>query len=152
MQVFRIAKTRHINDLSGTGARLNGGRWNHPGIGILYTSPTRALATVEFLVHVPAAMMPRNLGMVAIEIPDPIVPQETIATDLPENWRRHPAPPALAEIGSNWALSNNALLLRVPSAVVEHEYNILINPAHPDMRRVTIVDVQPYIFDNRLMR
>ena len=152
MQVFRIAKTAHINDLSGAGARLNGGRWNRPGIGLLYTSPTRALATVEFLVHVPASVLPRNLSIATLQIPDPVVPEEIPATDLPKNWRQHPAPPALAEMGSAWALSNRTLLLRAPSAVVEHEFNVLINPAHPDMRQVNIAIVQPYLFDARLTR
>ena len=152
MRVFRIAKARYIMDLSGAGARLNGGRWNHTGISIIYTSLSRALATVEYLVHVPRAILPRNLSIATVEIPDGIVPDGVKTADLPGNWRQYPPPPDLAEIGSNWALSNRSLLLQVPSVVVAHEYNILINPAHPDMRRVNIADVQPYVLDERLIR
>jgi len=50
--LYRIAKTRHIYDLTGAGARLYGGRWNHKGIGMIYTSETRSLASLEFLVHI----------------------------------------------------------------------------------------------------
>ena len=73
-------------------------------------------------------------------------------SDLSEDWRQYLAPPELAEIGSNWALSGKSLLLQVPSAVVEDEYNVLINPMHSDMGKVTVVDVQPYVFDGRLIR
>lgn len=152
MRVFRIAKARYINDLSGAGARWNGGRWNNKGIGIIYTSLSRALATVEYLVHASMSILPRNLRIATLEIPNRNVPDVVDVTDLPAHWRQYPPPPELAEIGSNWALSNRTLLLQVPSVVVEHEYNILINPAHPEMREVNIVDVQPYRLDDRLMR
>ena len=152
MRVFRIAKARYISDLSGTGARLSGGRWNRQGISIVYTSSSRALATVEYLVHVPAAIIPRNLSIAAIDIPDDIAAEKIEITDLPENWRHHPAPPELVEIGGNWALSGKSLLLQVPSAVVEGEYNVLINPTHPDMGTIMIAEVQPYVFDERLRR
>ncbi|MCI0493899.1 RES family NAD+ phosphorylase, partial [candidate division KSB1 bacterium] len=42
-----------MNDLTGTGARQYGGRWNHKGTGIIYTSESRSLAILEYLVHVP---------------------------------------------------------------------------------------------------
>jgi len=50
--VYRIAKTRYIYDLTGAGARLYGGRWNQKGIGMIYTSENRSLASLEFLVHI----------------------------------------------------------------------------------------------------
>ena len=56
----------------------------------------------------------------------------------------------LAEMGAHWALSGRSLLLQVPSAVVAGEYNVLINPTHPEMGTVTIADVRPYVFDERL--
>ncbi len=152
MRVFRIAKARYANDLSGDGARLYGGRWNRPNIGLVYASCSRALATVEYLVHVPAAMVPKNLKIVTIEIPNPAVPDRIEIADLPEGWRRYPSPGELAERGSIWALSNRSLLLQVPSAVVEREYNVLINPGHPDCGDVEIVEVLPCVFDERLVR
>lgn len=152
MRLFRIAKTRYINDLSGAGARANGGRWNRVGVGLLYTSPSRALATVEYLVHVPLARVPKNLSIATIAVPD-YVSAETITEEmLPNNWRRHPAPVELEEIGTRWIEERRSLLLRVPSAVVKGDYNVLINPAHLEMKGVEIAAVEPYLLDERLVR
>jgi len=146
MFVYRIAKKKHIEDLSGTGARLYGGRWNRKGLGLVYTSESRALALVEFLVNVPFSILPRKLCIAAVEIKDKIRPKEILLEELPKNWGKFPAPPELAEIGSKWAVSNESLALRVPSAVVPHEFNILLNSSHPDIRHVAIADVVAFDF------
>lgn len=152
MKVYRIAKTKYIRDLSGTGARMYGGRWNKKGVGILYTSENRALATVEYLVHVPSSTVPTELSIATIQITDEISQKEISISDLPANWRDYPAPEELAELGTQWALSTETLLLRVPSAAIEGEFNILINPLHPDMKHVTISCIETYRFDERLLR
>jgi RES domain-containing protein len=152
VQVYRITSTRYSRDLSGTGARLHGGRWNPKGISVVYTAESRALATVEYLVHVPLSLVPRDLRLVTLHIPDRM-PYKTIAiSDLPANWRDYPSPPALADLGEQWITALETLLLRVPSAVVAQEYNVLINPLHPDMPHITIAHVEPYQFDARLLR
>lgn len=150
MIVYRISKTKNIKDLSGTGARIFGGRWNNKGVSILYASESRALATLEYLVHVPLSLMPTDLSLASIKIPDSIVPKNILKSKLPKNWRDYPAPSRLAKIGSDWVLSNETLLLRVPSAIVKDEFNILLNPAHGDMKRVKVVDVEKYTLDTRL--
>jgi RES domain-containing protein len=150
MFVYRIAKKKHIRDLSGIGARLYGGRWNRKGIGIVYTSESRALSLIEFLVNVPFSILPNKLCIATAEIDDQIHPKEIALGDLPKNWRKFPAPLELAEIGSKWAVSNESLALRVPSAVVPHEFNILINPSHTDMKHVAIADVEELEMDKRL--
>jgi len=152
MKVYRIAKTPYIRDLSGSGAKLYGGRWNHRGTSMIYTSESRALATVEYLVHVPLSIAPAALSMLTLQIADEIAPKEILMSDLPGNWRDFPALSNLAEIGTNWARSNESLMFRVPSAVVEHEFNILINPLHPDMKHVLIFQVESYVFDRRLFQ
>lgn len=152
MEVYRIAKTAHIRDLTGTGARLYGGRWNEKGTAIIYTSESRALATVEYLVHVSATLTPTDASIACLRIPDAIVPREASLSDLPPGWYLYPAPPGLAKIGTEWVVSGASLLLRVPSAVVEGEYNILINPAHPAMKQVMVERVLPYRFDRRFLR
>lgn len=152
MKVYRIATTRYINDLSGGGARRYGGRWNHKGTSMIYTSENRALATVEYLVHVPLSIVPTHLSLATLQISDKITPKAISISDLPGNWREYPVPSRLAELGTNWANKNESLLLRVPSAVVEHEYNILINPLHPDMKHVSVVQIERYTVDKRLLR
>jgi RES domain-containing protein len=152
MLVYRIAKTKYIHDLSGIGARTYGGRWSNRGVPIIYTSESRALATVEYLVHVPLPIVPSDISIASLNIPDGMTLREISISELPANWRDFPAPPELAELGTQWALRNETLLLRVPSAVVEHEFNILINPSHPDMKHVTISRTERYSFDVRLLR
>jgi len=152
MLVYRIASSKHIKELSGEGARLYGGRWNHRGTAIIYTSETRSLATVEFLVHVPFSFAPTDLKIAAIEIPDELTPEEVDLSALPSNWRGFPPPPELADLGTSWAQAGRTLLLRVPSAVVEHEYNILINPAHPDIARIALAKAEDFLLDRRLKK
>jgi RES domain-containing protein len=118
----------------------------------LYTSETRALATVEFLVHVFLPFAPIDLSVATIEVPDDVTREVIEPSGLPHNWCNYPAPLVLADLGTSWAKSNRSLLLRVPSAVVQHEYNVLINPEHPDMARVVIVGVEYYAPDERLFR
>lgn len=151
MHVYRIAKKSYINDLSGTGARLYGGRWNHVGTSLLYTSSTRALATVEFLVHVPPANLPPHLCLATINIPDTLKIETLSTSKLPPNWRQNPPVKTLADIGNAWVNSERSLALAVPSAVVLHEYNILINPNHVDIRHIKLISTEPYRLDERLM-
>ncbi|MDH3929879.1 MAG: RES family NAD+ phosphorylase [Deltaproteobacteria bacterium] len=152
MVVYRIAKEKYIRDLAGTGARLSGGRWNNKGVGILYASESRALAIVETLVHVGLGILPKNMSIVSIQVRKGITPKEISTSDLPDNWRAYPYLPEVADIGSKWALSNETLLLRVPSAVTPHEFNILINPSHPDFKHVKIIDIEDFTYDERIMR
>ncbi len=152
MFLYRISKNAYIRDLTGAGARLYGGRWNHRGVPLIYTSESRSLATVEYLVHLSLPEVPRDLSMATLEVPGDIVPEELDLSLLPRNWRENPAPVKLADLGTEWARSRTSLLLRVPSAVIEHEHNMLINPAHNGMSRVKLVEVEPYKLDERLMR
>lgn len=150
MIVYRICRTQNSKDLSGTGARIFGGRWNYKGVSVVYASESRALATLEYLVHVPLSLTPADLSLASIKIPDSVVPKKIPVSKLPRNWRDYPAPTRLAKIGSDWVLSNETLLLRVPSAIVKDECNILLNPAHRDMKLVEIADVEKYRLDERL--
>jgi len=152
MLVYRIARKDVVKDLTGAGAKLYGGRWNQRGTAVVYTSETRALAAVEFLVHVSLSNVPSGLMIATIEIPDSIAPEDVPRGSLPRGWRDCPPPRQVSDLGTQWAKSGKSLLLRVPSAVVEQEYNILINPLHSDMRRVKLQRVEKFEFDKRLVR
>ena len=151
MRLFRIAKAKHINDTTGAGARTYGGRWNEKGVGVIYTAESRALAALEFLVHVPMLLAPGDLRITCFDIPERLVPRALDVARLPSNWRSYPPPPELAVIGTHWVHSAESLLLRVPSAVVEHEFNVLINPAHPDFKSVAVSTPERFFFDRRLL-
>ena len=131
---------------------MHGGRWNRKDIPVVYASENRSLATLEFWVHVPLSILPSNLSIACLDISDDIVVEQISIADLPKNWRDYPTPPELADLGSEWAMAMRSLLLRVPSVVVLDEFNILINPKHPDRNRVVISSVESYMFDRRLIR
>ena len=150
IKLYRIRTTEHINDLSGTGARVYGGRWNNAGYPIVYSSGSRSLAALEFLVHVPMALAPDNLSIAEIEITDNIKRESITTKELPSNWRSYPAPEQLANIGTKWIKSTSSLLLDIPSAVIDQEVNTLINPLHPDMKHVNLAKVEKFYFDSKL--
>jgi RES domain-containing protein len=152
MLLYRIAKTPYIRDLSGSGSRLYGGRWSPKGVGVIYTAENRALAALELFVHMSRTVIPPNLSLASIKIPDRVSIKEIQATELPRNWRSFPAPPELAEIGLSWIKAKDSLLLRVPSVIIPPEVNVLINPAHPEMSGVRIIKVEPYSYDKRMVQ
>ncbi len=152
MHLFRIAKTVYIRDLSGAGPRRYGGRWNHKGTAVIYAAESRSLATLECLVHVPLPYEPLGLSVATLIVPDGASVHELRPGELPADWNRFPAPSSLADLGSEWVRGNASLLLRVPSAVVDDEFNLVINPSHPEMAEVKVEDVTTYGFDERLLR
>jgi RES domain-containing protein len=79
------------------------------------------------------------------------VPKVT-ATKLPGNWSQYPAPREIAELGDEWLKTKRTLLLKVPSAIELHEKNILLNPVHTEIKRVTVTNVEDFKFDRRLMK
>ncbi|MCD4805750.1 MAG: RES family NAD+ phosphorylase [Desulfobacterales bacterium] len=152
IKLFRISTSEYINDITGMGARIYGGRWNHTGYPAVYTSGSRSLAALEFLVHVPMALAPENLSIIEINIQENIERESINESQLPSNWRDYPAPEQLANIGTNWIKSKSSLLLDIPSAVVKKEVNTLINPLHPDIKFVDLINIEKFSFDSRLFK
>jgi RES domain-containing protein len=111
-------------------------------VSLIYSSESRALAIAEFLVNVPVSLVPSKLSIATIKIPDDITPKDIRVARLPKNWRDYPAPIKLMDMGTHWVMSKESLLMRIPSAVVEEEFNILINPSHPEMKRLTITNIR----------
>jgi RES domain-containing protein len=96
-------------------------------------------------------MIPVDLSIVTIEIPKNTGTEAIGFSKLPSHWRVYPAPIEIADLGSRWVVENRSLILRVPSAVVPGDFNILINPSHPEIREVKIKSVEPYELDKRLL-
>jgi hypothetical protein len=38
----------------------------------------------------------------------------------------------------------------VPSVIIVEEDNVLINPAHPDAKRITAIKVRRFVYDHRV--
>lgn len=150
MKVFRICKEKYANDLSGTGAKLVGGRWNSKGIPILYTSESRALAMAEVAVHLPYNLIPNDFVLVTIDIPENLKLEEVLVKNLSKKWNNFPINNSTQNIGNEFVKNNDALVLKVPSAVVAGDFNYLINSNHKDFDKIEIENIIPFIFDNRL--
>ena len=151
MDVYRLANTRRADDLTGMGAKLLGSRWNYIGTPVLYTASSKALATLEVLVHSPVSYTPDYYRMLTIRVPEDSLLSVPL-DQLPDGWSGLTPPDSLKDITENWIAENRFLLLKVPSAVVSGDYNFLINPGHPRAAEVIITDKQPYLFDLRLLR
>jgi RES domain-containing protein len=52
-------------------------------------------------------------------------------------------------MGDAWLQSRTALALRIPSFVIPQETNLILNPAHPEIARVTVT-VEIFRYDPRL--
>jgi len=151
VRVWRITRAAY-QALDGEGARLYGGRWNPEGIEVVYTSAALSLAALEYLVHVDPEDVPDDLVAMEIEIPDELEAERVELTELPRDWNAVPDHPACVERGAAWARAARVPLLRVPSAIVPEEENVLVNPRHPEARRVVVRSVRPFRFDSRLLR
>ncbi|HYX08379.1 MAG TPA: RES family NAD+ phosphorylase [Bacteroidales bacterium] len=152
MIVFRHANKRYCHDLSGTGAEITGGRWNFKGTKLLYTADSRALCMAEIAVHTPVGIMPVDYYLVTIEVPD-YSTIKLIETDtLPDNWRKFPYSKVTQESGDDFVGRNEYLYIKVPSAVVPGDFNVLINPGHPDFDRIKIIKTEKFNFDERLFK
>jgi RES domain-containing protein len=151
MLLYRICKTRYAHDLSGTGAKLAGGRWNPKGLAVLYTSQSRALAALEFLVHLEFMTPPDEYSMLTLELPDELEVTRYSAADLPSEWQVSPAPQSTINIGSRWLTEGRTPVLAVPSTLISQEYNYLFNPLHEQFRQVKLQDISPFQYDERLL-
>jgi RES domain-containing protein len=155
--VWRIAtdtKSYEADDLSGAGAKSTGGRWNAVGDALIYTSETRALGCLETVVHLNAGGLPLNRYLVSVTIPASVWAKARTETAgrLPVGWDADPSGRASIQFGTTWIRSVASALLRVPSVIVPDEYNVLINPLHPDSGAIIAVKIRKWLYDPRLTK
>ncbi|QLG45413.1 RES family NAD+ phosphorylase [Costertonia aggregata] len=152
MKLYRLSKEKYKDDLSGKGAERYGGRWNTKGMRMVYTSDSRALAKLEVAVHVSLNRLPRNYYMVTINIPDRLISTYESSMLKGKNWKNNPPIKFTQSEGDGFLRNKEGLALRVPSAVVQGDYNILINPEHPDIKKTSVLQVEKFDFDIRLFK
>lgn len=149
MILYRLCARKYAQDLSGEGARLYGGRWNHVGTPCLYTAENRALAILEYSVNVDLHLVPRALSLVQIEVSEDSVTICNIP-ELPGNWREAPAPAHTQDFGTRLLQTRQTLLIRMPSTIVPQEYNYLVNPLHRAFATVKIIGEEDFVYDPRI--
>ena len=149
-KIYRITKKEYADDLSGIGAFKVGGRWNSKGSQMLYTSSSISLSVLENLVHLSIHHVPSEMVIVKISIPTDSI-SFIERESLESIWNKFPFETYTQRIGDQWLLSQESLVLVVPSAVNIYEYNYLINPHHPKFKDVKIEEIIPFDFDSRLV-
>jgi RES domain-containing protein len=148
-QAWRIVKAKHAGTaFSGEGAAHTGGRWNSRGVRVVYTSSTRSLAALENLVHLNPPIL---FHYVAFRVRFDSALLEKLAHSLPDDWREQPPPPSTRALGDRWASEARSAVLEVPSVIIPGEVNYLLNPAHPQFRKIIIGKAEPFAFDPRLL-
>jgi RES domain-containing protein len=106
---------------------------------------------LEYFVHLDPADPPRDLVVVTAEIPDGVSRLRLAAREMPSNWRQSPAPPGLAGLGDAFVQRCNAAILIVPSVVAPSEFNWLINPQHPESRKIRLQKPEVFRYDARIV-
>lgn len=117
---------------------------------MVYTATSLALAAMEVFVHLDPSVAPDDLVAAEISTPEDL-PIEVVEVEaLPVRWRATEV--ETSRIGTAWARAGRTVMLRVPSAVVEGEWNVLLNPAHAEFGRVAVVRTVPFRYDERMFR
>jgi RES domain-containing protein len=152
MQFWRICRLRYAADAAtGEGARLAGGRWNSRGVRVVYASTSLALAAIETFVNLEPNLRPNDLVSVEGLIPDDLAIGRLNPQDLPARWSQS-REESLRRFGDDWIRSRRTAALLVPSAAIVGEWNVLLNPAHPDFSKIIFQKPQAFNFDLRMFR
>jgi RES domain-containing protein len=147
--VWRLVTARFATTaFSGEGARLYGGRWNHPGVAMVYTAQSQSLAMLELLVQ--DEPLRARYVMIPAGFPKGLKVEGLDAADLPKHWRAPEARAQLQALGDAWAKSKSSPVLAVPSAIIPEETNYLLNPLHPAFSRIEIGSPREFLTDLRL--
>jgi len=149
MLVYRVGRTKHANDLSGEGAKINGGRWNHKSIPCLYTSESRALSLLEYTVNVNIEEIPRTLSITVIEIPDSEI-LNIKEESLPGNWKEFPIPSSAQDFGTHLLETVKKSVIKIPSSIIAEEYNYILNPLHTNSKIFKIISITGLVYDLRI--
>ncbi len=146
---YRLVKQRHTRAaFDGEGARLYGGRWNSPGVPLVYTSESLALCCLEIFVHLPSYDLLQDYVYMQVSFDSSLVEDARLVA----GWDARPVSQVSQSIGDQWVKSGASPVLRVPSAIIPHGSNYLINIAHPDCKKIEIGKPLSMAFDPRLQK
>ena len=147
-RAWRIADGR-FDAFSPIGASLVGGRWNSPGLGVIYASRSYAGAMLECLAHAGIGRMPRTHVAIAITVAAAVSVEGHAESSLPAGWDHADLRVARA-FGDAWIRERRTAVLVVPSLVARREGNVLLNPQHADFRKIVAGSPEPVLWDARL--
>ena len=148
---WRIVRAARANSaFTGEGGRVYGGRWNSRGTAMVYVSEHESLAALELFVHtMPLPPTQRYLSF-RLQWEDKLTEYFPIK-NLPRHWNAEPPTFQTMQIGDEWVRAGRSVALTVPSVLSTSEINFLLNPKHPDFKKIKISQPIEYRFDPRLV-
>jgi RES domain-containing protein len=150
---WRIVSTEWAHAaFTGEGGLAHSSRWNKRGTRVVYTAGSLSLATLEILVNVPTSVIATKRYVAIAASFDEKLVRRVRMEDLPPNWSQYPATLATKELGTLWVEAGTSAVLAVPSSLIPSEVNFLLNPSHPDFRKISIGKPDTFRFDERLMK
>lgn len=150
MLLYNIRKARYAYSLVASGVA---NRWNKNNEYVIYAGGSRALSTLEMIVHRASIKIGTEYKLLTIDVAIDDVDILAIDVDaLPLNWKSLAAYPSLQMIGSQWYRSQKQLVLKVPSVIIPQEFNYVINTSHPDFKsKVSLMEIADFQWDSRLL-
>ena len=146
MIVFRITTTQWSNSLNGSGYPA---RWNSRGNMLIYTAESRSLACLENIVHRSGEGNNALYKVMLIELPATLTTETLDVASLNDDWYTTDNYRYCQEIGNKWLNDQRFAVLKVPSVIIKKENNYLINPHHPDFKKIKLLGNEDFDFDKR---
>jgi RES domain-containing protein len=111
----------------------------------VYLAEHPALAALELRVHLdlPFELLPADFVLMRVTVPDGPLADADADAD---------AAAATVATGDSWLTEARSAALQVPSVLVPHSWNLLLNPRHPEAARAEVHEIEPFGFDPRLWR
>jgi RES domain-containing protein len=147
VEIYRICLAKYAGELVASG---NPGRWNLRGQFVIYAAGSRALACLENVVHRSGEGLNSLFNVLRIEVPDDLAVEELALAQLPPGWQPTSAYARCQPLGADWYRRQATAVLRVPSSIIAHEHNYVLNTRHPDFARVRIAGREDFAFDPRI--
>ena len=150
-RLYRVLRQAYARaPFDGEGAYRYGGRWSSPGTRLSYASEHQSLAMLEYFVHLDRDDSPGDLVLAIADVPDGVTKEQVEIKNLPASWRQSAAPAELTRIGDDFAQRAQHCLLLVPSVLAPRENNCLINPEHPEFKKIVVHKAEPLSYDPRM--
>ncbi|MGI9286850.1 MAG: RES family NAD+ phosphorylase [Pseudomonadales bacterium] len=154
MHLYRVCPERYLEDYSGLGASYrDGARWNEAGTPVIYFAATASVAMLELANYIPSPrLVPVSYRLGIYTLPGRVKVDTWHTAALPANWNQYPHPVSTQQLGTQWLRDKQRLALRVPSAAVPGglEYCVMVNPLHPAITHLTLIDTQDKIYSERI--
>ncbi|PYK70772.1 MAG: hypothetical protein DME44_10140 [Verrucomicrobia bacterium] len=145
-----VRASRANTAFTGEGPWRYGGRWNSPGVHVVYVSEHQSTAAFEVFANRVPFILEEKYKAYHLEWPDGLTEIFPIKK-LPASWRVTPPPAETMEIGDRWVQERRSAVLALPSAISPDDTNFLLNPEHPDFKRIRIHPPIDFAFDPRLL-